>query len=92
MTDSPVWGGNTPPPGASGTQSRAPKNAHPDFNPYGDGRCPECGIDLSTVDPAKHSIAHYGVDPIQFDARTAQSTLLARQRQASLVGQPLPEK
>jgi hypothetical protein len=60
-------------------------------NPYGEGRCPECGADLNTVDPRKHAVTHWGVDPIQYDPRTARQTLLARQRRAILLGEDVPQ-
>ena len=71
---------------------QAGSREHPSLNVYGDGKCPECGIDLTTVDPRKHSVAHYGVDPIAYTPQTANQTLLARQRQALLMGAELPER
>jgi len=33
-----------------------------ELNPYGVGRCPECGADLATLDIAAHTLAHFPDD------------------------------
>lgn len=92
MTFDPATGGSQPPESQPFATAAPAPNAHPDLNPYGDGKCPECGADLQSVDPKKHAVAHYGEGPIPFTPQTAASTHLARQRQAMLRGEQLPER
>lgn len=61
------------------------------INRYGKGNCPECGVDLDTVNPAKHAVTHWGPDPIAVTPQTARETLLARQRRATLLGEDVPK-
>lgn len=73
------------------SESRQDVRLHEDFFNTGadEGTCPECGMPLDQIpDVEKHSIAHYGDEPI----RVTPTTKLARQRQAKLLGQPIPER
>lgn len=52
-------------------------------------RCPECNDVLENAHHAeKHSIIHYGLEPLAVN----HGTLLARQRQAALLGETVPER
>lgn len=50
--------------------------------------CPECGIDLATTNRDKEAIKHYGSEPLAL----RPDTRLARQRQAHIRGEPIPER
>lgn len=62
---------------------------HPDLYNNGtkEGQCPECGLDLKTVDQRQHAEQHYG----ELEMPKAHNNLLARQRRALLEGEKLPE-
>ncbi len=92
MTYNPVSGGGYSPPAQSQQSGAQSPGGQSDLNPYGDGKCPECGIDLDTVDPKKHAVAHWGDSPIPVDPQTARQTLLARQRRAILTGDQPPDR
>lgn len=75
--------------GQSQRPSEQNPRIHPDLynNNTSDGQCPECGVPLDTVDVREHATGHYGYD----DLPKHHDNLLARQRQALLLGEPLPE-
>lgn len=50
--------------------------------------CPECGVDMSTTTPEKHSIYHWGDMPLPVN----HLTLGARKKQAAILGEPEPER
>ena len=50
-------------------------------------KCPECGVSMQGLDPVGHSLTHWNAElPRRAD------TLIARQKQARLLGQPEPKE
>lgn len=58
------------------------------LNPYGEGRCPECGRDLNEWNPEGQVIEHWGTEPLPI----INENYLARCRIAMLRGQELPKE
>jgi hypothetical protein len=81
------WG-VTPPRHNEPDEPPSQPNSDSDSAPD-DARCPECNAILINQNEAtKHAITHYGERPIPVYG----STLLARQRQAMLLGRDIPKE
>lgn len=59
-----------------------------ELNPYGEGRCPECGVDLTTVNVPAEVGRHWSDEPLP----VIHENYLARARKAYMLGQELPKE
>lgn len=77
-------GGDRPEPRPDGPNVPRSREDYPE----GDA-CPECGAILDDkINREKHAIGHYGDEPLPVN----HLTLVARQRQAAILGEDIPRR